>query len=270
MSVRIIESSGTLGTRITPEQREAFDRQGCLHFKQFLDPASIAEAIQAMEEIEERWLRDGVKVVNGTPIKYGTNTDGSPMVQRFAFASQHHPVLDRILRDPRLAAILELLGPDARLGTHEKDGLVVNHYVNSDGSKFAQMGWHTDSIRDVFLGKKVGRMLNLGIHLDDQDPMNGGLRILPGTHRQGMWGMLFHKAYFLDRRADPSEVAFRIKAGDLTVHDGSIWHRVQRSSLIGEASRRRVMYIPVISGVYEPKTEASPTPFYHRFLHLVK
>ncbi|MEI9935232.1 MAG: hypothetical protein WDM71_10380 [Ferruginibacter sp.] len=29
----------------------------------------------------------------------------------------------------------------------KKDGLVVNHYVNSPYSKFTQLGWHTDSPR---------------------------------------------------------------------------------------------------------------------------
>ena len=270
MAPRIIEGSSELGTDLTPQQREAFDRNGFLHFKQFIGAEAVAAIIAAIQEIEQRWVRADLKVLNGTPIKYGTNTDGSPMVQRFAFASQHHPVLEEFLRDPRFEAILQLVGGGARLGTHEKDGLVINHYVNAEGSNFTQMGWHTDSIRDLFLGRRVGTMLNVGIHLDDQDPRSGGLRLLPGTHRQRLWGMLFHKRYYMDKHADPDEVAFDIKAGDLTVHNGNLWHRVQRSSLVGEASRRRVMYIPVITGVYEPKTEKSRMPFYHRFHHLVK
>ena len=270
MSPRIIDVSSALGATLTADQRATFERDGFLHVKHFITREQVTEITGAMREIEERWVRDGVKVLNGTPIKFGTDVDGRPIVQRFAFASQHHPVLAELLRDPRFNAILQLVGGDARLGTHEKDGLVINHYVNHAASNFTQMGWHTDSIRDLFLGKKVGPMLNVGIHLDDQDPRNGGLRLLPGTHRQGMWGLLFRKMYYLNKKADPQEVAFNISAGDLTVHDGSMWHRVQRSSLVGEASRRRVMYIPVINGAYEPKTAESPTPFYHRFQHVVK
>lgn len=41
-------------------------------------------------------------------------------------------------------------------------------------------------------------MLNVGIHLDDQDPANGGLRLLPGTRQQNLWNMLFRKKNFLD------------------------------------------------------------------------
>ena len=83
------------------------------------------------------------------------------------------------MNDPRLNLLLNLYDEKARFGTHEKDGLVINHYVNSSESNFTQMGWHTDSVRDLFLGKKMYPMLNVGIHLDDQDPRNGGLRISP-------------------------------------------------------------------------------------------
>ncbi|WP_375417185.1 hypothetical protein [uncultured Hymenobacter sp.] len=82
--------------------------------------------------------------------------------------------------------------------------------------------------------------------------------------------MLFRKHYYKDVFDDPDEVAIETEPGDLTVHDGRMWHRVAQSPLVGPASRRRVMYVPIIAGRYEPKTAASSTPFYLRFLHLVK
>ncbi|MEI9935231.1 MAG: hypothetical protein WDM71_10375 [Ferruginibacter sp.] len=66
------------------------------------------------------------------------------------------------------------------------------------------------------------------------------------------------KKYFIDNRPDKKEVGFDIEAGDLTIHDGRIWHRVQQSPNIGEKSRRRVMYIPIITGAYKPKNADSP------------
>lgn len=267
---RIVEASTPLGSSLTAEQKAFFKKNGAIHFPGFIGPETVARIWKACEEIQDRWIGEGKENVNGIPIKYGNDVDGRRIVQRFAFANQHNAVLAELLRDPRLEVLLDLVGPGARLGINEKDGLVVNHYVNTDASKFTQMGWHTDSIRDVFLGKKILPMLNVGIHLDDQDPINGGLRLLPGTHEAGLWNMLFKKKYFLNNEPDPKEVAFRIKAGDLTVHDGRCWHRVERSRLTGEASRRRVMYIPIIAGKYDPKSANSPTPFYHRFHHLVK
>jgi ectoine hydroxylase-related dioxygenase (phytanoyl-CoA dioxygenase family) len=126
------------------------------------------------------------------------------------------------------------------------------------------MGWHTDSPRDLFLGQKIMPMLNVGIHLDTCLFDNGGLRVLPGTHKQNMIKLLFGKKYFIDNSDDAKEVGFDIHAGDLTVHDGRTWHRVKQSKLVGEASRRRVMYIPIITGKFKPKTEKSKTPFYHK------
>ena len=108
-------------------------------------------------------------------------------------------------------------------------------------------------------------MLNIGLHLDDCAYLNGGLRFLPGTHKQGVFNLLFKKKYFIDNTPDPNEAGLDIEAGDLTVHHGSLWHRVQESNKYGIESRRRVMYVPVITGKYKPKNENSTTPFYHRF-----
>jgi len=267
---RIVEASTPLGLSLTAEQKQFFKKNGIIHFPGFISRETVANIWKACEEIQSQWIAENKEVVNGIPVKWGNDVDGKRIVQRFAFANQHSPVLAELLRDPRFNALLALVGPGARLGINEKDGLVVNHYVNTDASKFTQMGWHTDSIRDVFLGKRILPMLNVGIHLDDQDPANGGLRLLPGTHEQGIFSMVFKKKYFLNNEPDEREVAFRIGAGDLTVHDGRCWHRVERSRLVGEASRRRVMYIPIIAGKYDPKRADSPTPFYHRFGHLVK
>jgi hypothetical protein len=82
--------------------------------------------------------------------------------------------------------------------------------------------------------------------------------------------MLFRKAHFINNEVDSEEVAVIPKAGDLTIHDGRLWHRVAKSSVIGEESRRRVIYIPIVTGKYEPKNENSPTQLYQRFAGLVK
>ncbi|UOQ53853.1 phytanoyl-CoA dioxygenase family protein [Hymenobacter cellulosivorans] len=261
----------TLGTTLTAEQREFFRQHGFLHFRAFVSPEQVQQILAATEAVQARWLAEGVEKVNGVPIKYGKDVDGSRIVQRFAFASQHSPVLHELLQDPRFEALFPLLeAPNGRVGENEKDGLVINHYVNVPGSEFSQMGWHTDSLRDVFYGKRIGPMLNVGLHLDGTAATNGGLRIIPGTHRQSLHQLLFRKKYYKDVSYDPHELAVETQPGDLTVHDGRMWHRVAQSPLVGEASRRRVMYVPVISGKYAPKQPDSPTPFYLRFLHLVK
>ena len=114
-----------------------------------------------------------------------------------------------------------------------------------------------------------GVPFNVGLYIDDSPVSKGGLRLIPGTHEQGLFKMAFGKLYFLDNRPDPREICVEAKAGDLTIHDGRLWHRVARATVTGEASRRRIMYVPLIVGPYEPKDESSPTPLYHRLSGLV-
>lgn len=260
----------SLTESLTTEQKTFFNTNGFIHFKNFITTDTVDSIIKASQEVQSNWVNNAVEKVNGVPIKYGRDLDGSPLVQRFAFINQHHSAFSGLLLDPRLKSLFELAGTEARLGENEKDGMVFNHYVNGPDSKFTKMGWHTDGLRDVFYGKKISPMLNVGIHLSNVPAANGGLRIIPGTHKQSLYGMLFRKKYFLDNETDKDEVAITPEAGDLTVHDGRLWHRVAQSSVIGEESRRRVIYIPIIAGKYAPKNENSPTVFYQRFAGLVK
>jgi len=261
----------TLGEVLTVEQLNFFETHGYIHFKNFLNPETVPKVIKGLQDVQEEWVSENREKVNGVPIKYGIDLDGKKIVQRFAFASLFSPVLHELLKDPRLKALFPLLqAKDERIGELEKDGLVVNHYINSNASKFTKMGWHTDCLRDVFYGKKIGPMLNVGIHLDDYDPKNGGLRIIPGTHKQDLFNLIFRKKYYVSHKPDPDEIGFNISAGDLTVHDGRSWHRVECSPIVGEASRRRVMYIPFIGGEYRPKDEKSSTQFYQRLSKFVR
>jgi ectoine hydroxylase-related dioxygenase (phytanoyl-CoA dioxygenase family) len=259
-----------LGDKLTTEQHTFFNEHGFIHFKNFINPETVQSITKASEQVQHQWIKNDITKVNGVPIKYGKDLNGETIVQRFAFINQHHPVFSEFIQDPRFNILLDLIGSEARFGTSEKDGMVLNHYVNSEHSSFTKMGWHTDGLRDIFHGQKLNPMLNVGIHLSTLKPENGGLRILPGTHKQNLYQMLFKKKYFLDNDADQNELAIIPEAGDLTIHDGRLWHRVAQSSVIGEASRRRVIYIPIIAGKYAPKDANSPTVFYQKFAGLVK
>ncbi|WP_375447805.1 phytanoyl-CoA dioxygenase family protein [uncultured Fibrella sp.] len=251
---------------LTSDQLDFFDRNGFIHIKNFVDQKTIQTFLAEIQRIEAYWFAENIDKVNGTPIKFGYDENGQRIVQRFAFTSQFSPLLRDFLQDERLQDLTKLLAPyEGRISPEEKDGLVVNHYVRTPESNFSRMGWHTDSPRDLFMGQRIRPMLNVGLHLDDCPQSNGGLRVLPGTHRQHTLMTLFRKRQFIDHRPDRREVGFDIEAGDLTIHNGNLWHRVEQSPHLGAASRRRVMYIPIITGDFQPKSEASKTPFYHRF-----
>jgi len=257
-----------LGEKITAEQKKFFDTFGFLHFRPFISKEMVAEILKESERVQSEWIAQDRKMVNGVPIKYGKDVDGKKIVQRFAFLNQHSPLLADFLKDKRFEALFELIGAaDSRVGINEKDGLVFNHYINTDQSNYSQLGWHTDSLRDVFYGQRIMPMLNVGVHLDRSRTDNGGLRLLPGTHNKGIKTILFHKMYF-DNKADENEVGLNVEPGDLTIHDGRLWHRVAQSPFVGETSRRRVMYVPIISGKVIHKTKESKPRLYQRFMAL--
>lgn len=259
----------TYDGKLTAEQYLFFQKNGFIHFESFVSQDVVKDILDSLEQIQDEWVKNDVKQVNGIPIKYGQDVDGKKIVHRYAFTSQFSKPIHDFASGEKLKSMLELMPDEARIALDEKDGVVFNHYVNVEGSNFFEMGWHTDSARDIFYGKKVNPMLNVGLYLDDSPLSKGGLRILPGTHSQGIVKILFKKKYFVDHKPDENEVAVDAKAGDLVIHDGRMWHRVAAATVKGEASRRRVMYIPVIVGKYQPKSENSKMPIYHKLSHLV-
>jgi ectoine hydroxylase-related dioxygenase (phytanoyl-CoA dioxygenase family) len=259
----------SLGEILTQEQKDFFEKNGFIHFKNFISKEIVDSLLREAEKIQDEWVSQGFKMINGVPIKYGTDITGKRIVQRFAFLNQHSSLFSDLLKDTRLKALFDFIGTDdCRIGETEKDGLVFNHYINTEESNYSQLGWHTDALRDVFYGQKILPMLNVGIHLDNSTTDNGGLRLIPGTHNQGLRTMLFKKFYFLSHKPDKNELGLNVEPGDLTVHDGRLWHRVARSPFIGEKSRRRVMYVPIITGKFSPRTEHSKPLFYQRLLSL--
>lgn len=261
------ESNFQLGDTITEEQLDFFDTHGFIVFRNFISQDKVNVYINEFKRLESTWLAENRDKINGTPLKFGKDEKGNRTLQRLCFTSLFSDEFHQLLENPKLTNLMAFLNPyEGRIAENEKDGLVINNYINTPNSSFTQMGWHTDAPRDLFLGQKIMPMLNVGIHLDNCPFENGGLRVIPGTHKQNMLKLLFGKKYFLDNTDDSREIGFDIQAGDLSVHDGRLWHRVKQSPFFGEASRRRVMYVPMVTGKYKPKDENSKTPFYHRFL----
>lgn len=252
-----------LGPEITAEQQAFFDEHGFLVFEGVASADEVQMIASEMDRISERWVQEDRRFINGIPIFWGKNPDGRRWVQRFTFSSMFSPSIRAFVLDGRFEPIRRMVGAEARVGHDEKDGVVINRYVNVPGSAYPKLGWHTDGLRDLFYLRLPQAMFNVGLHLDNVSASDGGLRLIPGSHRQGFLSMCFKKPYFVWHRPDPAELVVETRAGDLTVHDGRLWHRVAQSGKTGWASLRRSMYVPYQTGPYEPKSDRSPTPFYH-------
>lgn len=261
----------TLGEALTKEQIDFFNETGFIHFTNFIDRPEIDSILNALWDVQDKWIAEDRKKVNGVPIFYGHDHNGKKIVHRFPFTSHYNEPLHDMVSSGRLDILKALIDrDDTRIGENEKDGTVVNQYINTGQSKMRRMAWHIDGTREFFYGQKLLPMLNIGVYFTDSTADMGGLRLIPGSHKGKMMRILFRKKHFLDVRPDKDEIAVDARAGDLTVHNGNVWHRVEVSPLEGEASRRVIMYVPMICGKVKVKHAHSRTPLYHRFRRIAK
>ena len=180
-----------LGADITPIQRKFLKTYGFLHFKNVASRQEVNAIIADLDTMEETWMCEGRKEINGIPLFMGETEDGKPYVQRFAFTTLYSDAIRTLVRDSRFEPIRTLVDEGARIGERENDGVVVNRYVNRKKSIYNRLGWHTDGLRDVFKGRMPQEMLNVGLHLDDCDAINGGLRLIPEPIFKDFGGFVF-------------------------------------------------------------------------------
>lgn len=253
-----------LAAEITPLQHAFLARNGYLVFARVAAEDEVARTLAEVAAVERKLLDEGIERICGVPVWFGVGPDGGPWLQRMGFSSYFSPWLDAFVQDARFEPIRTLIGADARIGTREKDGVVFNRYGNHPGSLRPDLAWHTDALRDLFYNRRMpGPMLNVGLHFDRVRPEDGGLRVLPGTHTQSGWSTLFRKLHFVTNDDDPDEVMVETWPGDLTVHDGRMWHRVKGAPQ-GRPLLRRSMYVPYVVDAYQPKTADTPTNLYMR------
>jgi len=271
LDARRIARSLPWGTRfrlrpeITPVQYAFLQERGYLVFAHVASAAEVGRVLAEVDAVEHKLITEEITRICGVPVWFGTGPNGKPWLQRMGFSSFYSEWLESFVTDSRFEPIRRLIGEDARIGTREKDGVVFNRYINLPGSLRPDLAWHTDALRDVFYnGRMPGPMLNVGLHFDRVKPEDGGLRVLPGTHKQGRLEILFRKLHFVTNDDDPDEVMVETWPGDLTVHDGRMWHRVKRSPFTGPRSLRRSMYVPYVVDAYAPKDAGSKTNTYMR------
>ena len=108
-----------------------------------------------------------------------SHTRENPRVRRIKTAHLHHPEYARLVRHPKIVAVLQALwGPDIRFDTAK---------LNMKSAGFgAPVEWHQDW---AFYPHTNDDLAAVGVMFDDMELANGPLMIMPGSHRLGYLGL---------------------------------------------------------------------------------
>ncbi len=102
-------------------------------------------------------------------------------------ASKLSPLIESYIRSPTVAAIVNgFLGPNVR------QILDQIHFRGAYGSE--SFGWHQDitfrTPKEHFSDDIAKKHIQLIICIDDMDPLNGGIEVIPRSHLEGDVGLL--------------------------------------------------------------------------------
>src|SRR5882724_10636959 len=59
-----------LQEKLTEEQKKFFDKNGFIHFKNFISKEKVNDLLHEAEAIQNDWISKDYKTINGVPIKY--------------------------------------------------------------------------------------------------------------------------------------------------------------------------------------------------------
>jgi phytanoyl-CoA hydroxylase len=209
--------------------------QGYLVVPDVLDSATLDEVRRELARILE-----GARAVTAHTEVYDLepgHRPEEPRVRRVKTPHRFSPVFQRLMRDPRLVAILQdLLGTAVRL-----HGSKINLKSPRYGSP---VEWHQDW---AFYPHTNDDLLAVGVMLDDCTSDNGPLMVVPGSHR----GPTFdhHAGGYFCGAIDPATIRDEVaRAVPLTGRAGSMsFHHVR----LVHGSAQNVSNLPRTLVLYE-------------------
>jgi phytanoyl-CoA hydroxylase len=164
-------TDGFVKSVITPEQVDAYRRDGFVVVEDVLDAADVQALKRVTDEFVERSraVAEHTKVYDLEP---GHSAD-DPRVRRIKAPHLHDPVYAALIRHPRILAVLQaLIGPSVRFDTSK---------LNLKGASYgAAVEWHQDW---PFYPHTNDDLAAVGVMIDDMRMVNGPLLCIPGSHR---------------------------------------------------------------------------------------
>ncbi len=156
---------------VTPEQIEAYRRDGFLVVENVFDAAEVEALRRVTDEFIERSreISEHTRVYDLEP----GHSAGQPRVRRIKAPHAHHPVYAAVIRHPRVLSVLQaLVNPSIRFDTSKLN-------LKSAGYGSA-VEWHQDW---PFYPHTNDDLAAVGVMIDDMERVNGPLLCIPGSHR---------------------------------------------------------------------------------------
>jgi len=203
---------------LTSQQLDFYRREGYLVVHDVLDASELERLRAAMFT-----LLDGARGVSDHTDLFDledSHTPDAPRVRRLKMPQRHHPAFAELIRSPKVLALLTaLLGPSVRMQTCK---------LNLKSAAYgAPVEWHQDW---AFYPHTNDDVLALGVLLDDFEPDNGPMMVVPATHLGPIHD--HHQSGFFVGAIDPALIREELgravpliaKAGAVTLHHGRLIH----------------------------------------------
>lgn len=197
---------------------DRYNRDGYIVVPDVLSAEEVAELSRVTDEFVEgsRKVSDHTDVYDLEP----GHSAAQPRVRRIKTPSQHHPAYERVVRHPRIVAVLRALwGPNIRFDLSK---------LNLKSAGFGSpVEWHQDW---AFYPHTNDDLAAVGIMIDDFTTENGSMLVLPGSHKGPTYDH-HAKGHFVGG-IDPVKSGIDFskavmctgKAGSITVHHVRLIH----------------------------------------------
>ena len=216
---------------LTSSQIESFSESGYLLLRSHVQELRVS----ALADKAQEDLSDGVRPVEreadlgypGAP--ESRNAPGGMTVRRLLQAYDRHPLFAVWAEEPSLVScIAQLLHSERVYLTRAHHNCVMTKMPGYS----SDTGWHQD-IR--YWRFSNANLVNAWLALTPESPENGGLRVMPGSHRWQLQTDDFDSERFLKLRREPliaaakNAVALHLMPGDLLLFSAGLFHCAGRN-----------------------------------------
>ncbi|NUM74334.1 phytanoyl-CoA dioxygenase family protein [candidate division KSB1 bacterium] len=208
-----------MNTRVTPEQIQAYQRDGYLILENFLTPAEVEEIIAAVSEAVNQMGKQKVAGEGNKDLVEGESFYDKVFVQRLNLW-KINPTIKKYFLSPELGEMLcQLTGASGMRVWHDQT-LQKQPWANPTA-------WHLDNPYWSFHSPQA---ISIWIALDEATLQNGCMYYLPGSHKLARYDNVdigqnmdaLFKYYPEFRNLEP--VAAVMKPGTAGLHNGLTAH----------------------------------------------